>query len=138
MTAGDARAWSNAHSTAARNACRTFSSASAVRLKLGRMRLSSEGMFAPGTASLMRRRSSSGTRLGRTVGRPRAGWRRKVARTDQPGLASLKQQEADRYRKAADNVLQHLDWSIGYLHGIRTLKSRAPWPVTALTSGVSS
>jgi hypothetical protein len=30
-----------------------------------------------------------------------------------------KQEEADRYRKAADDALQQLDWAIGYLHGIR-------------------
>ena len=29
-----------------------------------------------------------------------------------------KQEEADRYRKAADDALQQLDWAIGYLHGI--------------------
>jgi hypothetical protein len=37
-----------------------------------------------------------------------------------------KQKEADRYRKAADDALQQLDWAIGYLHGIRKLEiSRA-------------
>jgi hypothetical protein len=30
-----------------------------------------------------------------------------------------KEQEADRYRKAAEDALQQLDWVIGYLHGIR-------------------
>jgi len=30
-----------------------------------------------------------------------------------------KQAEADRYRKAAEDALQQLDWAIGYLHGIR-------------------
>jgi hypothetical protein len=30
-----------------------------------------------------------------------------------------KQDEADRYRRAADDALQQLDWAIGYLHGIR-------------------
>jgi hypothetical protein len=30
-----------------------------------------------------------------------------------------KQQEADRYRQAAEDALQQLDWAIGYLHGIR-------------------
>ena len=29
-----------------------------------------------------------------------------------------KQTEADRYRQAADDALQQLDWAIGYLHGI--------------------
>jgi hypothetical protein len=29
-----------------------------------------------------------------------------------------KQQEVDRYRQAAEDALQQLDWTIGYLHGI--------------------
>jgi hypothetical protein len=29
-----------------------------------------------------------------------------------------KQDEADRYRQAAEDALQQLDWTIGYLHGI--------------------
>lgn len=29
-----------------------------------------------------------------------------------------KQDEADRYRRAAEDALQQLDWAIGYLHGI--------------------
>jgi hypothetical protein len=32
-----------------------------------------------------------------------------------------KEREADRYRKAAEDALQQLDWVIGYLHGIRKL-----------------
>jgi hypothetical protein len=27
--------------------------------------------------------------------------------------------ENDRYRRAADDALQQLDWAIGYLHGIK-------------------
>jgi len=34
---------------------------------------------------------------------------------------SPKEQEADRYRKAAEDALQQLDWAIGYLHGIHKL-----------------
>ena len=30
-----------------------------------------------------------------------------------------KQEETDRYRRAAEDALQQLDWAIGYLHGIR-------------------
>ena len=30
-----------------------------------------------------------------------------------------KEQEANRYRMAAEDALQQLDWVIGYLHGIR-------------------
>ena len=33
-----------------------------------------------------------------------------------------KQAEADRYRQAAEDALQQLDWAIGYLHGIRKIK----------------
>ena len=33
-----------------------------------------------------------------------------------------KQDEADRYRKAAEDALQQLDWAIGYLHGIRKVE----------------
>jgi hypothetical protein len=32
--------------------------------------------------------------------------------------ADSKQEEADRYRQAAEDALQQLDWAIGYLHGI--------------------
>jgi hypothetical protein len=40
--------------------------------------------------------------------------------------ADAKQEEADRYRKAAEDALQQLDWAIGYLHGIRKVQiSRA-------------
>jgi hypothetical protein len=28
-------------------------------------------------------------------------------------------QEVERYRRAAEDALQQLDWCIGYLHGIR-------------------
>ena len=35
---------------------------------------------------------------------------------------SSKQEEADRYRKAAEDALQQLDWAIGYLHGIRKVE----------------
>jgi hypothetical protein len=34
--------------------------------------------------------------------------------------------EASRYRQAAEDALQQLDWCIGYLHGIRKMQiSRA-------------
>jgi hypothetical protein len=40
--------------------------------------------------------------------------------------AERKQAETDRYRKAAEDALQQLDWAIGYLHGIRKVEiSRA-------------
>jgi hypothetical protein len=31
------------------------------------------------------------------------------------------EQEVERYRQAAEDSLQQLDWCIGYLHGIRKL-----------------
>lgn len=35
-------------------------------------------------------------------------------------------QEAERYRQAAEDALQNLDWAIGYLHGIHKVQiSRA-------------
>jgi hypothetical protein len=35
-------------------------------------------------------------------------------------------EEAERYRRAAEDALQQLDWCIGYLHGIRKVQiSRA-------------
>jgi hypothetical protein len=35
-------------------------------------------------------------------------------------------QDAERYRQAAEDALQQLDWCIGYLHGIKKIKiSRA-------------
>jgi hypothetical protein len=30
-------------------------------------------------------------------------------------------EEAERYRQAAEDALQQLDWCIGYLHGIRKI-----------------
>jgi hypothetical protein len=41
-----------------------------------------------------------------------------MARNDSKRVAS-KQDEADRYKQAAEDALQQLDWTIGYLHGIR-------------------
>jgi hypothetical protein len=38
---------------------------------------------------------------------------------DQKNADHPKEKEADRYRKAAEDALQQLDWAIGYLHGIR-------------------
>jgi len=37
---------------------------------------------------------------------------------NQTKRSSDKQDEADRYRQAAEDALQQLDWTIGYLHGI--------------------
>jgi hypothetical protein len=41
-------------------------------------------------------------------------------------MADDKEQDAERYRQAAEDALQQLDWCIGYLHGIKKVKiSRA-------------
>ena len=38
----------------------------------------------------------------------------------------LNREECERFRRAAEDALQQLDWCIGYLHGIRKLQiSRA-------------
>ncbi|HEY1593366.1 MAG TPA: hypothetical protein VGF81_16330 [Solirubrobacteraceae bacterium] len=42
-----------------------------------------------------------------------------MARNSPGPNVSSKQEEADRYRRAAEDALQQLDWTIGYLHGIR-------------------
>jgi hypothetical protein len=42
-----------------------------------------------------------------------------MARNDKKYADHPKEKEADRYRKAAEDALQQLDWAIGYLHGIR-------------------
>ena len=33
-----------------------------------------------------------------------------------------REREVERYRQAAEDALQQLDWCIGYLHGIRKLQ----------------
>jgi transcription initiation factor TFIID subunit TAF12 len=42
-----------------------------------------------------------------------------MARNDNSRNGRSKQDETDRYRQAAEDALQQLDWTIGYLHGIR-------------------
>ena len=42
-----------------------------------------------------------------------------MARNDSRRGNGAKQDETDRYRQAAEDALQQLDWTIGYLHGIR-------------------
>jgi hypothetical protein len=50
-----------------------------------------------------------------------------MARDDDKKYADHpKEKEANRYRMAAEDALQQLDWVIGYLHGIRKIEiSRA-------------
>jgi hypothetical protein len=52
-----------------------------------------------------------------------------MARTDTTRRRSTRDNpndETDRYRQAAEDALQQLDWAIGYLHGIRKVEiSRA-------------
>jgi hypothetical protein len=40
-----------------------------------------------------------------------------MARSDDDGDG--RDDEVERYRRAAEDALQQLDWCIGYLHGIR-------------------
>jgi hypothetical protein len=43
-----------------------------------------------------------------------------MARRDDDGRdGGGKDREVERYRQAAEDALQQLDWCIGYLHGIR-------------------
>jgi hypothetical protein len=37
-------------------------------------------------------------------------------------MAKDQRDEVERYRQAAEDALQQLDWCIGYLHGIRKSK----------------
>jgi hypothetical protein len=44
-----------------------------------------------------------------------------MARGDDGQTDRDNRQEVERYRQAAEDALQQLDWCIGYLHGIRKL-----------------
>jgi hypothetical protein len=44
-----------------------------------------------------------------------------MARGDDGQKDSDHREEVERYRQAAEDALQQLDWCIGYLHGIRKL-----------------
>ena len=58
-----------------------------------------------------------------------------MARDDDEKYADHpKEKEADRYRKAAEDALQQLDWAIGYLHGIRKTDIPGPSRRTGRTS----
>jgi hypothetical protein len=41
------------------------------------------------------------------------------AKSDQTDDDRPSQAEVERYREAAEDLMQQLDWTIGYLHGIR-------------------
>ena len=43
----------------------------------------------------------------------------KTTRSRDDDETAAKEEEAERYRQAANDALQQLDWAIGYLHGIR-------------------
>ena len=36
-----------------------------------------------------------------------------------PSDGTVNEEDVERYRRAAEDALQQLDWCIGYLHGIR-------------------
>jgi hypothetical protein len=42
--------------------------------------------------------------------------------TKERDSSDSKNEETDRYRQAAEDALQQLDWAIGYLHGIRKVE----------------
>ena len=42
-----------------------------------------------------------------------------AAQRDRKRRSSPNGEETERYRQAAEDALQQLDWTIGYLHGIR-------------------
>jgi hypothetical protein len=44
-----------------------------------------------------------------------------MARGDDGQNDDSNREEVERYRQAAEDALQQLDWCIGYLHGIRKL-----------------
>jgi hypothetical protein len=44
-----------------------------------------------------------------------------MARGDDGQSDQYNREEVERYRQAAEDALQQLDWCIGYLHGIRKL-----------------
>jgi hypothetical protein len=44
-----------------------------------------------------------------------------MADDDRNGRDDGREEEVERYRRAAEDALQQLDWCIGYLHGIRKL-----------------
>ena len=49
-----------------------------------------------------------------------------MPRNDRQSTSGTNGSEEERYRQAADDALQQLDWAIGYLHGIRKVEiSRA-------------
>jgi hypothetical protein len=51
---------------------------------------------------------------------------RERQRGDRSGEVERYREQSERYRRAAEDALQQLDWCIGYLHGIRkTQISRA-------------
>jgi len=49
----------------------------------------------------------------------RSSGSRKSSSSKRNASRNGKNDETDRYRQAAEDALQQLDWTIGYLHGIR-------------------
>jgi hypothetical protein len=85
--------------------------------------------YVPGTVCTKRSRapkavSAIGARVRRSEDsrRPRTDSGRRAGAGRAAGGRRVRQQEADRYRKAADDALQQLAWAIGYLHGIRKVQ----------------
>jgi hypothetical protein len=57
-----------------------------------------------------------------------------MARNQSKQSSSSTQEETDRYRQAAEDALQQLDWTIGYLHGIHKTDISKALARTAPTS----
>jgi hypothetical protein len=70
--------------------------------------------MAPRKKSSSKRSTSSSKRS--TSSSKRSGNKRSASSRRNGGPS---QEETDRYRQAAEDALQQLDWAIGYLHGIR-------------------
>jgi len=50
--------------------------------------------------------------------RGRSTSRSKSSKSNRSSRSNGSDDETDRYRRAAEDALQQLDWAIGYLHGI--------------------
>ena len=64
--------------------------------------------------------------MAQTKTRSRSSSSRSSSRGSRGASNGANQEDEERYRRAAEDALQQLDWAIGYLHGIRkTQISRA-------------
>jgi hypothetical protein len=71
------------------------------------------------TRSRSSKRSSSSKRGSTASSKRSSGSSSKRSSSSKRRNGSGSSDEADRYRQAAEDALQQLDWTIGYLHGIK-------------------